>query len=211
MPRINIDYSKSIIYKLVHKDDYDNVNVYIGSTTDFKSRKNTHKSDCHNPNHKNYNIKVYQYIRQTGGFDEWIMVWLEDHPCEGKPQACARERYWCEYYKSKLNSQVPGRTNKEWYKDNKEHNKEISADWYQRNKEEYNIKCKIYREKNKEHVKEIGVVYYQKHKEEYKIKREKKDKIECDKCGSVVVSKLGRHKKTQKCINFVPILNIQNP
>ena len=39
MPRTPIDYSKTLIYKLVKNDDYDNANVYVGSTTDFTRRK----------------------------------------------------------------------------------------------------------------------------------------------------------------------------
>jgi hypothetical protein len=145
------------------------------------------------------------------------MVWLEDHPCEGKPQACARERYWCEHYKSKLNSQVPGRNrqqyrqeNKErinkYNEDNKEHIKEYHAEWYQKNKEEHDIKDKTYREENKEKSK----IYF---KNRYQENQDKlKKKVECVKCGSFVAQyNLLEHKKTKKCINFVPILDIQNP
>jgi hypothetical protein len=41
MPKVPIDYSNTTIHKLVHKTDNDNVNVYIGSTTDFIRRKNS--------------------------------------------------------------------------------------------------------------------------------------------------------------------------
>jgi len=225
MPKIAIDHSKTQIYKLVHKDDLENENIYVGHTTNWIERKKKHKLNCNSPNGSHYNIKVYQYIRQNGGFDEWIMVWLEDHPCEGKPQACARERYWCEHYKSKLNCQVPGRTRKEWKKDNKEHIdkytednkehiKEYHAGWYQKNKEEHNIKVKKCKEANKEHYKKTHAEYYQKNKDKWKqdyldnIEKHKENdfnrKITCDKCGTVVKSHLNGHKKTQKCINFVP-------
>ena len=60
MPKTPIDYSKTIIYKLVHKEDYDNVNVYVGSTTDFVKRKNQHKKSCNNEKDKGYNAKKYQ-------------------------------------------------------------------------------------------------------------------------------------------------------
>ena len=46
MPRLPIDYSRTIIYKLVHKDDLDDVNIYVGHTTDFTKRKNRHKVSC---------------------------------------------------------------------------------------------------------------------------------------------------------------------
>jgi len=38
MPKVPTDYTKTIIYKLVHKEDYDNANVYIGSTTNFRQK-----------------------------------------------------------------------------------------------------------------------------------------------------------------------------
>ena len=77
MPKTPIDYSKTIIYKLVHKEDYDNVNVYVGSTTDFIKRKNQHKNSCINEKQKGYNEKKYQYIRDNGGWNEWNMIEIE--------------------------------------------------------------------------------------------------------------------------------------
>jgi len=57
MPKVPIDYSKTVIYKLVHKEDYDNANLYIGSTTNFTKRKCEHKSDCMNETGVKYNPK----------------------------------------------------------------------------------------------------------------------------------------------------------
>ena len=165
MPHKNIDYSKSIIYKLVHKDDYDNINVYIGSTTDFKSRKCSHKYKCIHPTSKKCDYKLYKYIRQNDGWDAWLMVEIEKFPCKDKREADARERHWCEYYKSRLNMAVPGRN----FEETKEHYKKYNIEYYHTNKEKL------------------------------------KEKVKCVKCGSVLLkNSLGRHKKTQKCINFVP-------
>ena len=74
MPRTPIDYSKTIIYKLVKNDDFNNENIYVGSTTDFTRRKNEHKNTCNNEKSKDYNDKKYQYIRENGGWSEWNMV-----------------------------------------------------------------------------------------------------------------------------------------
>ena len=62
MPKLPIDHSNTTIYKLLHKEDYDNANIYIGSTTDFIRRKNAHKTVCCNEKSKEYNDKKYQYI-----------------------------------------------------------------------------------------------------------------------------------------------------
>ena len=93
MPRTPIDYSKTIIYKLVHNEDYDNVNIYIGSTTDFVKRKNQHKDSCNKEKRKDYNDKKYQYIRNNGGWNEWNMVEVEKYNCNDGNEKRAREEY----------------------------------------------------------------------------------------------------------------------
>ena len=65
MPKLPTDYSKTIIYKIIKNDDFENSNVYIGSTTDFIRRKSHHKWNCNNENRKEYNRKVYKIIREN--------------------------------------------------------------------------------------------------------------------------------------------------
>lgn len=103
MPRLKTDYNKIIIYKLVKNDDYENENIYVGSTVDFTSRKSQHKRSCCNENEKNHNCKVYQIIRQNGGWSEWNMVEIEKFPCNDKREAEAREEYWRCEFNAKLN------------------------------------------------------------------------------------------------------------
>ena len=104
MTRFKTDYSKTIIYKLVKNDDLENENIYIGSTTDFTSRKYSHKGCCNNENSKQHNLKVYKIIRSNGGWGEWSMIEIEKFPCNDKNEALSRERYWYEFYNAKLNS-----------------------------------------------------------------------------------------------------------
>jgi hypothetical protein len=87
MPKIPTDYTKTIIYKLVHKEDFDNANIYIGSTTNFRQRKDRHKSHCNNENGKGYNEKKYKCIRDNGGWYEWNMIEIEKYPCNDKREA----------------------------------------------------------------------------------------------------------------------------
>ena len=93
MPRTPIDYSKTIIYKLVHKEDYDNANIYIGNTTDFRKRKNSHNKSCNTEKDKKYNKKKYQYIREKGGWDCFNMIEIENFPCYDGNEARARKEY----------------------------------------------------------------------------------------------------------------------
>ena len=104
MPRLPIDYSNTIIYKLVHKEDYDNANIYIGSTTDFVTRKNSHKSTCIYEKQTNYNNKKYQYIRENGGWNCFNMIEVEKYPCNDKREAEAREEYWRCHFNAQLNT-----------------------------------------------------------------------------------------------------------
>ena len=71
MPRLEIDYSRMIIYKLVC-NDLNILDCYVGSTTDFSKRKYGHKSACNNCKIKNYNLKVYKIIRENGGWDNGV-------------------------------------------------------------------------------------------------------------------------------------------
>jgi hypothetical protein len=65
MPRLPIDYSKTIISKIVCND----LNI-----TDFVRRKANHRSDCTNEKKSVYNSKVYKTMRENGGWDNYSMI-----------------------------------------------------------------------------------------------------------------------------------------
>lgn len=120
MPRLPIDYSKTIIYKICCKD-INITDIYVGHTTDLTRRRRQHKHSCNNENNKNYNMNVYQFIRNNGSWDNWSVIPIEEYPCENVNQAHIRERYWIEELKASLNRCIPLRTHKEWceYKNEK--------------------------------------------------------------------------------------------
>jgi hypothetical protein len=122
MPRIAIDYSKTLIYKIVC-NDLTITDVYVGSTTDFTRRKSCHKSSCNNINSKKYDFKVYQTIRANGGWENWSMILVENFPCENVNESHARERFWHETLNANLNIQVPNRLRKEYKKEYHDKNK----------------------------------------------------------------------------------------
>ena len=113
MPRLPIDYSKTIIYKLVCRD-LSVKELYVGATTNWVKRKNSHKSSCNNENSKKYHFKVYQYIRANSGFENWNMIMVEKFPCETEHESAKRERYWTELLGATLNIQVQGQTQVEY-------------------------------------------------------------------------------------------------
>jgi len=118
-----VNYNNSHIYKLCCKDT-DITDIYIGSTINFRNRKCRHKSNCNNINNKEYNIKVYQFIREHGGFQNWEMILIENVNCNTKLELHKIERYYIEELQPSLNKQLPLRTkneyDKEYYNDNKE-------------------------------------------------------------------------------------------
>jgi hypothetical protein len=120
MPKKIIDYSKTIIYKIVC-NDLNITDVYVGHTTNFIKRKAQHKSNCNNIHRKEHNYKIYNTIRQNGGFENWSMIEIEKfQDCNDINEASAKERYYYEVLNAKLNSNCPGRNKKEHYEDNKE-------------------------------------------------------------------------------------------
>ena len=82
MPKKKIDYSNTIIYKIFCRDT--NIKeVYIGHTTNFVNRKSAHKSSC-----KNSDSKLYTFIRENGGWENWKILIIDVVECnnfeEGK-------------------------------------------------------------------------------------------------------------------------------
>ena len=128
MPAKEIDYSTTVIYKIVC-NDLAVTDLYVGSTTNFRNRKNGHKSLCNsNKEIKRYNLKIYKTIKDNGGWENWTMVQIEEYPCANGNEARARERYWFEQLNATLNTAYPQRNLAEYYIANKdkilEHQKE---------------------------------------------------------------------------------------
>ena len=162
------DYSKGIIYKLCCKDP-NITDIYVGSTTNFRRRKCSHKCKCYNSNDVN-NLYVYQFIRENGSWNNWDMVEVEKYNADDKQDLERRERFWLEELKASLNKYIPTRTPKEYREDNKEKIAEKDKKYRENNEE----KIKKYREDNKEKIKK----YYENNKENLKKYREdNKEKI----------------------------------
>ena len=131
---------KYIMYR-ISVADY----TYIGSTKDFKQRKGKHKSNCNNVNNPSHNLKVYQMIRDNGGWDKCEMVPVEECDCEDKLQAHIREEELRKEYNAEMNSRKAYSTieekneyQKEYCKEYREANKETIL---QKNKEKITCEC----------------------------------------------------------------------
>ena len=200
MEDIDIRYENGVIYMIHHKTD-DTKEFYIGSSFDFKRRCYNHKKDCNNQNSKGYNYKVYKYIRENDGFNEWEIILLYDYPCKNKYELKLEEQRTVKEYKSTLNTQVPARTQKEYRKEYNKNNKEKLAqkdkEYRKNNKEKIAQKNKEYHKNNKEIIAQKKNIYNEANKEKFKMK------INCDICNTIVRKRdIARHKKTNYCMNY---------
>jgi hypothetical protein len=112
MPTKEIDYSKTVIYKIVCRD-VDVKDAYIGSTTAFINRKSQHKSSAKLKEkipkvdgHRECDKKLYTFIVNNGGWTNFDMIMIEQYQCKNNLEKLARERYWIEQMKPSLNSVI---------------------------------------------------------------------------------------------------------
>jgi hypothetical protein len=147
------------MYKFVCKD-LSVKDTYVGSSTDFRKRKNRHKCCCLNPQDKNYNLKIYQIIRENGGWDNWDMIEIEKYPCKDGNEARARENHLFKELNASMNTFLPQHIHSEYNKAYREANKEEikiqKKAYYETNKEaileKSKIRDKAYWEANKEQI-----------------------------------------------------------
>jgi hypothetical protein len=106
MPKVEIDYTNTIFYKIYCKNS-SITDVYIGHTTNFIQRKHAHKQSCLNNKSPCHTYKLYKVIRDHGGWDNWNMEIIAFHACEDHYSARKQEQYYFEEYKATLNSIEP--------------------------------------------------------------------------------------------------------
>jgi predicted Mrr-cat superfamily restriction endonuclease len=208
------------IYKIICKDE-NVLDFYVGSTTSVRHRKYQHKSNCNNEN-KSYNFKIYQSIRENGGWENWDLKVIEEISNCSKVQAHIREEQLRVELQATLNSNKViiemdrKEYKKEWSSQNADKLKEQKKEYYQQNKEKIDLQNKKYQIQNKEKVdlqkkeyyqlnankiKEQVKEYYDSNKE--KIKDYKKEVVNCV-CGcSITKGNLLRHTKTKKHTDYL--------
>ncbi len=167
MPRKPVDYSKCKFYQLVCKD----VTVkecYVGHTTDVKSRRASHKSHCTNEKSNVYNLFVYRFIRDHGGWANWQLIVHETAAMKDKAEAALRERHWLVHYNATLNTQVPGQTRAEYYAAHVEEIKTEKKEYYRAHVEEKKAYKAEYYAAHVEEAKAYKAEYYAAHVEEIK-------------------------------------------
>ena len=177
MPRKTIDYSKNVIYKIEHNDD--DTLLYIGHTTNWDKRKCEHKHRCNNGQSDKHNLKLYQMIRENGGWDKFRMLEVEKYPCLDRREADKREMEIMKELKANLNtykSYITKEEKKEQDKTYREENKDNMKEYYENNKQIFVERNKLRYETNKEMIKEKCKDYRIKNEISIKIKRKEYDR-----------------------------------
>jgi hypothetical protein len=146
--------STGCIYKIYCKDE--NINdCYIGSTKNLKNRIRNHaKSLKYDKAKQNY--KVYKFIQNHGGIDNFLFEILEDD-IEFE-ELLSKELQYFKLLKPSLNSCYPKRSRKEYYEQNKKYFNAKQVVYYYKNKEiiaekkKVKVKCSCGRTVNKDQI-----------------------------------------------------------
>jgi hypothetical protein len=160
-----VDYSTSVVYK-IFCNDKNILDFYIGSTRNFTMRKKYHINTS-----KNSNLKLYDIIRENGGWDKWTMELIEEYPCTCREELVIRERYWYDELKPTLNINRPFTSYEE--------EKKKWKDYRENNKEKIHQYKKQYREANRESNKEYMSKYMEANRES--IKQQRREHYEANK------------------------------
>ena len=188
MPRKEINYANTMIYKIVCNDTRI-TDVYVGNTTNFIKRKQQHKDACNNPNSTSYSSLVYETIRANGGWINWSMIEIIKLSCVDGNEARRIERSYIESLEATLNSIkrpiVSAEEEKTRYTEyNQTHKSEIAkkkAEYNQTHKSEIAKKKAEYYQTNKAEIAEYRQThksekaeYYQTNKDNITAKRREK-------------------------------------
>ena len=180
MPRKTMNYSKCVIYKITCCDE-NVLECYVGHTTNFIDRKYRHKSGC-----KTKTLKLYQMIRENGGWQNWIMTPICEYPCENHIQACIKEEECRIELEAKLNMIKCFNTYNQYYTEHKEQIDERMKKW---------------REANKEQIAKYKKEYCKTHKKQISEKMNKKNNCECG--GKYTHCHKLIHERTKKHQNYI--------
>jgi hypothetical protein len=131
------------IYQIKCKNP-DIIDSYIGSTKHWNARKIAHKHNCT----VNFQYRLYNFINNNGGWDNFEYKLLFETPYITKEEAHVLEKQYIQNYKCTLNINKPVRT--------KEEIKEYTKEYQQRNKDKLRLYMKLYMRTYKKIIKELN-------------------------------------------------------
>jgi len=189
------DYSTTIIYKITCNDP-NITDKYVGHTTDIVRRRQQHKNNACNVKYPNYNLKLYKFIRENGGWDNWKMEIIAHYNCNNLNEARQKEQEHYNELKASLNSIEPFKLKPTKTDDISD---VVRNNYYCR---ECNFKCyKLSKWNNhiltKNHVNRSNVIYKKQQQNTVEITG---TKLECAACDYICCKKsdMVKHEMTRK-------------
>ena len=128
----------SCIYR-IECIDPDVKEIYIGSTVNLYQRIINHKSYCYNEKVRAYNCKVYKYIRDNDGWDNFNVVVEVKTPNYNKEELKELEQIYIDLLEPQLNNNSANGLDKE---KKYEYNKLYKKEYYKTEKFKQNRKIK---------------------------------------------------------------------
>lgn len=130
------------IYK-ISCNDPNITDCYIGSTKSFIKRQYEHKHSSNNEKDQKYNQYKYEFIRNNGGWNNWIMSIIETFVTDNKDVISNKEQNWINILKPTLNTRYANGLNlpkiinqrKNYYQKNKDIIIKKQLDKYYKKKE----------------------------------------------------------------------------
>jgi hypothetical protein len=122
--------TKYYIYSISHSTD-PSLGKYIGSTKDLPRRKALHKFDCKT----NTTLKLYQVMRDNGGWDAWVIKTLEIVYSDNPEDRRKCEQKWMDAQEVKLNTNQAYCPQKMYYDKHRDGLLNGMKDYYLRNRE----------------------------------------------------------------------------
>jgi hypothetical protein len=186
---MNNKYNNSKIYKIEPICEYDEGDIYIGSTIRkyLSERISEHRKDYKRWKNGTDKRKCMSFdIFEKYGLENCNIVLIETINASTKDEVKSKEGYYIRSMKC-INKYIPDRTQKEW-----------GAQYYQENKEDIDKRNKAYQEKNKDKIQN----YQNEYRNNPENKQRKKDlesqSVQCE-CGCMSTkNKLKRHQQTIK-------------
>jgi hypothetical protein len=102
-----LNKKKAVVY-VIRCLDKNILDEYIGSTYYLLNRKSKHKIDC-----EKYNNKLYSFVKNNGGWNNFEFIILEEFECETSLEKNQKEQEYIQKYKPTLNTRRALRTHKE--------------------------------------------------------------------------------------------------
>ena len=148
--QVHMNYKNGKIYKVV-SDSTDS--VYVGSTcSPLSVRMAGHRSSYRkwlaNSNKKRGYYTSFDVLKN----EDCHIVLLETYACNNKDELFARERHWIDITENTVNKFIPGRTEAEYYADNKIKILEYKKDYYEDNKTKIIERMRGYYKNNRETI-----------------------------------------------------------